>query len=117
MPAFARVLCWLLSLMVTTAAAHAATPREIGEMVKAAMQQTFDSDASLRHYKMTVLSVDAVPDTAERLRGTASIRHEHRIHLVPVQIRLEGGKPVWTVEPEAFLFAAPEGSGAILPRP
>jgi hypothetical protein len=112
-----KIKLLLLTLMMFLSTAFAMSPQDLGAKVKASMQQTFDTDEHLRKFEMTVESVRVVGGKDHRFQGIAAIHSKRTVHSVEVNITVEGEKVSWSVESEAFLFAAPEDLDTFLKKP
>ena len=79
---------------------------QIGETVKASMQQKFNSDDQFKEWHLSVTKVQVLKQGDNRFQGIATVLHEGTTHDVPVEITADGLNVIWQVQPGAFMFVA-----------
>ena len=76
---------------------------QIGETTKASIQQTFDTDAQIKTFHLTVTNVQVLKQGDNRYQGIAKVVHDGTSYDVPVEITADGSNVKWKAEPGAFV--------------
>jgi hypothetical protein len=84
----------------------AQSKEQIGEIVKASMQEKFNSDPQFKDYHFTVTSVQVLSKGGNQYQGLAKITYESTSYDTPVEITVDGAKVMWQAPPGAFGFVA-----------
>lgn len=79
---------------------------QIGETVKASMQQTFDTDAQFKDWHLAVNEVQILKQGDNQYQGLAKITYKGESHDVPVEVTADGKNVMWQVRPGGFAFVA-----------
>lgn len=79
---------------------------ELSQGVRDSMQQTFNTNADYKEYKLQVSSVDVIQESENKFKGIAHVNFDGSIHDVPVEITVDGKQFMWNSEPGAFTFIA-----------
>jgi hypothetical protein len=96
------ILSHMLVAVALLAGCRAST-EQIGEIVKASMQQTLDSNPGLRNLHLTVESVVVIRASDNSYRGLASVKSDSQSRDISIEITADGRNVMWHAEPGAFL--------------
>lgn len=97
------LFCIALAL---TLSACGMSDQEIGFAVRDSMQKTFDSDTSLKQYKLVVGTVRVVKKSGSSYKGIANVDYDGTPHDVPIDVTADGQNVLWEAPPGSFLFIA-----------